>query len=199
MLWTGRPIFLQGVTLRFNTIKGPSSQSCVHGCKCTLTIALSLRDVVKWAQLENPLPRSISFDDRLLKNLSWMVSCSFLSLFACMVFESIQKSAKYLDKKLSCVFQRKLPGIATVPNPARGQSHSQQVTAGQSLLWQTSFYGIITNKTKVGRVGGTPEQELTHLWPDVLWAWANWRWESTCRGGFSFCAESLFCRFSRGG
>lgn len=156
VLWTGRPILLQGVTLGFNTIKRPSSQPCVHGCKCTLIIALSLRDVVEWAQLENPLPRSISFDDRLLKNLSWILSCSFLSLLACVVFKFIQKSAKYLDKKLNRVSQRKLPGIATVPNLARGQSHSQQMTSRQSLLWQTSFYGIITSKTKLGRVGGPP-------------------------------------------
>lgn len=95
------------MTLGLNTIKRPSSQSCVHSCKCTLTIALSLRYFVDCTQLENPLPQSISFNDRLLTNFSWVVHCG--CLFACMVFESIQMSVAYLGKKPSCISQRNVP------------------------------------------------------------------------------------------
>jgi len=90
-------MLIQGVTAGFSAIKRPQSRSWLHGCKGTLTTALLLREFVRWTQLQNPLPWSISFNDRLVMILSRNVSCSSLSLFSCVVFEAVQESTEYLD------------------------------------------------------------------------------------------------------
>lgn len=64
--------------------------------------------------------------------------------------------------------------------------------------WQVLIASYSAKQNQTG-VGSPPHQELAHLRPCTLWAGTNRRWQSVCRGGFGFCAQALYCSFSRHG